>query len=349
MGNIGAGKIIGIIFLVLIVAGFGALLLFDKLEQDAKSAEFNSSMAQEREERRAKDKRIAEILDVTKAVSEKEIPGIVVWGDEYAACGKSSSVPDSLSKIINHDLFGDINTLLNSSASLSSYSMNINVVNNGIQGETLYTMAARIGAYPTLTAEEYKLPADTSGVKMDFKTTGDQPVQFVSQNHADVGGVTLGDEKGTMSIKKNGQNGYYYYFSKNKPSEAKTVKAGTRLYTEGEEACRDDLLIMFFGRDDYDSVKELVSIQRAVAEHQNENRRKYIAVSQTEEGSELDKAMKKEFGEHYLRIDPYENTGKEYNNVAQAIYDKFVALGYADEVKKSVDSALSQIKSINAE
>lgn len=339
--------VIGIIALIVIAVGFAGLLLYDKLDSDKKAQEFEEQQALQRQVKHQKEARIIEELDKVEEVITSEIPGIVCWGDEYMLGTREGTIPDNLEKDLNEDLFEEINKDMRASAALSSHLLDVRVVNNGLGGEDIYTMAARIGAYPILTAEDIELPKGVGDVEISFKTNNDKPVRFVSQKNVKLGECTIEDEPGTVTFNIVSENEYQYLFSKNNPSEPKTVKSGTRMFSAGEETYRDYVLVMFFGENESAPQKDMLEIQKAVVNHQNANRDKYVVVAQTGKGSGYDKAMQKQFGEHYIRIDPYEYDQTDNADAAKLIAQKFKELGYTENIIKAVDSAQSVISEIN--
>ncbi len=344
--NFSLNTFLGVIILIVVALVFGGLLIFEKIDSDKRASEFNEQQTQIRQEKREKEEKIKVEIDKVKAVVDNELPRIVCWGDEYMLGTKTGTLPANLKTELNEKLFEDINKDIRSNANLSSKQLQIDVVNNGIRGETMYTMAARIGAYPILTAKKLELPKGTDPVAISLKTNDDKSVNFSSQPNVKIGECTLEDEVGTISMKKLSEDEYEYYFSKNKVSEPKTVAVDTRLFSQEEETHRDDVLILYFGREDLLPRKDLIEIQKAVVNHQNAHRDKYVVIAETGRGSGYDKAMQKQFGDHYLRLDTYEYDQTDNKEIADAVYNKLEALGYLKKISDAATTAKQQISEI---
>ena len=76
--------IVGIIALVLVIAGFGAFYVWDTNQQAKEIEQFQKQDKADNQRLMKRTETISKYLaDVQKTV-KKEIPGFVIYGDEYA-------------------------------------------------------------------------------------------------------------------------------------------------------------------------------------------------------------------------------------------------------------------------
>lgn len=343
--GVSSKTIIGIIALIAALGVLAGVYFFDKIKTENETVELRQRLAAGREAQREEEKKIVEVLTDLKSSVSEDVPGVVCWGDEYLLGTSTNNIPYFLHNVINEELFSVVNTDMETTAYLSSYSVELPVKNNGIRGEDLYTMAARTGAYPLCIADKTELPKGTDNTQVSFITKGSRPVLFMDQPSVPFGNCTLDDVEGTIELEKIADNEYKYYFSKNAASEPKTVEAKTRIYTSLSTSYPDDLLVIFFGRE-YSETADLVNIERRIANNREVNTDKFVVVSMTDSGSKLDSAMTAEFGDNYLRLDVPANGSLDNYETAQTIYKKLDSLGYFNSVKNDVSDAEAQINKI---
>ena len=96
--------------------------------------------------------------------------------------------------------------------------------------------------------------------------------------------------------------------------------------------------MIFFGNNNYTSVKQFVRYHNDIIKHQLSNDR-YIIVCRTPANSELDIAMSENFGLNYIRTDDK----IDYKDLSEKIYFRMKTLKYFEIISNSVKKAEKRI------
>ncbi len=212
------------------------------------------------------------------------LPRIVCWGDSLTVSldGKTA-YPDVL-----RDLSG------------------CEVINYGVESDSTAMIAMRQGGL-RVNVKATVLPADTTLIPIFLRTENNGHVYFLDQGDGGVNPCVISGIEGELQ-KLNGS----YYFKRHTKGERISVEEGTRFKTFGMRDAREgDVLVIFAGTNDLPdkvSVRNIISLERQMLEAANCE--KYIIVGLTYAGgipeiNEVNEAMSKAFGEHFVDIRKY--------------------------------------------
>lgn len=318
---------------------------------------------------------------ITKKEYEKteRLPGLVCWGSSmaYGAYGSGNSIIKSVEEHMMED---------------ECY---IPVANMGVPYDTTKSVMVRSGAVELL-AKEFTIPASIERTEVKLYTSDKSDFMVLKYGDRCDGGmtdVTIAGVEGTLSIDSNSAqfDKPIYYFTRKKDGEEVKVKGGEKVISASMTDYSDYVPIICMGDNGgWKNAKELVKQQQAVID-QSSNKDKYVVVGMftvplTEEqaksvinddeakaelikknNEEYDKAMKKQYGDHYissreylcsnvaleklenlelevskadkvnmskgivpdiLRYDPDNLNSYAYDLLGDAVYQKLVDLGY---------------------
>ena len=325
-----------------------------------------------------KDKTPATITK--KEVEKKErLPGVVCWGGSmaYGAYGSGNSI---IKAVENHMMEDECY---------------IPVANMGVPKDSDYSVLVRSGA-TDLCVKEFTIPASIERVEVKMYAADKSDIYLLKYGDRCDGGmteVTIAGVEGTLTIDSNSAqfDKPIYYFTRNSDGEEVKVKKGEKVISSSMTDYSDYVPVVCMGDDGgWKDFKELIKQNQAVID-QSSNKDKYVVVGLftvplTEEqaksvaddekakdelikknNEDYDKAMKKQFGEHYvssreylcsnvaleqmeklelevtkadkvnmskgivpdiLRYDPDNLNSYAYDLVGDAVYQKMVELGY---------------------
>ena len=212
------------------------------------------------------------------------LPRIVCWGDSLTVSldGKSA-YPDIL-----RDLSG------------------CEVINYGVESDSTSMIAMREGGL-RVNVKATVLPADTTLIPVFLRTENNGHVYFLDQGDGGVNPCVISGIEGELT-KLNGS----YYFKRHTKGERIAIEEGTQFKTFGMRDAREgDVLVIFAGTNDLPdsvSVRNIINLERQMLEAANCD--KYIIVGLTYAGgipeiNEVNEAMSKAFGEHFVDIRKY--------------------------------------------
>ncbi len=337
-------KVLGIIALILIVAGFGAFYVWDSNEQKKEISAFQQKDKEENEKQHKRAEIISTYLSDTQKQVEKDINGFVFLGDDYIASRNNLSLESFLTNTIDKNLFYDLNLETYTSASLEKYKLSVTTENHATKNEDYLTILTRIGIKPILIAKDFTIPEKTEAVSISLKTENNKKIKYTVQESEKLGLTKISDVKGNIKFVTNENDNTKYYFFRSDAGKKKKVKSGTKVHVESMDYAKNLIPIVFFGNNDYESVKDYIKTQKAIVDRQSECGNKYIVIAATKKGSELDKAMLNQFKDNYIRVDKKDIAEIDYEGLADSIYNKMKKLGYFDNIEKKINETNKKIK-----
>lgn len=282
-------------------------------------AEVNSAAITPEEEIRLLNLRHSEALSV---ISEK-LPGIVCWGDSLTSGpgGNAMTYPRALGNKVNQEIINAYDPLASLSdeakalVSAEDYKISLPVVNMGVGGETTYTILARNGAIPFVTASDITIPAGKTSVSISLKAQDGHQVAPLLQGNAGMEYVTISGVRGVIT------NNSGYKFTRSEAGSQVSVPAGTEVVTAGSENYRDYATVIYIGQNNnrygtatnYKSTDsdyaDLVRQQRAIIDHQTANNDKFVIVglhmAEPRYRAALENYMQNEYGDKFLNLRKY--------------------------------------------
>ena len=208
----------------------------------AYTAKTTESALTAEEEVRQLNIRHAEALSV---IADK-LPGIVCWGDSLTSGpgGNAMSYPRALGDRVTQDIINAYDPLASLSdeakalVSADDYKISVPVVNMGVGGETTYTILARNGAIPFVTASAITIPAGKTPVSISLRSQDGHQVDPLLQGNAGMEYVTISGVRGVIT------NTDGYKFTRSEAGNRVSVPAGTEIVTAGSENYRDYVTVI---------------------------------------------------------------------------------------------------------
>lgn len=263
--------------------------------------------------------RHAEALSV---IADK-LPGIVCWGDSLTSGpgGNAMSYPLALGNRVTQEITNTYDPLVSLSdeakalVAADDYKISVPVVNMGVGGETTYTILARNGAIPFVTASAITIPAGKTPVSISLRSQDGHQVDPLLQGTAGMEYVTISGVRGVIT------NTSGYKFTRSEAGDRVSVPAGTEVVTAGSENYRDYATVIYIGQNnnrygtstnykstDYDYA-DLVRQQRAIIDHQTANNDKFVIVglhmAEPRYRTALENYMQAEYGDKFLNLRKY--------------------------------------------
>ena len=212
------------------------------------------------------------------------LPRIVCWGDSLTVSidGKSA-FPDVLRSLSGCE-----------------------VINYGVEAESTSMIAMREGGL-RVNVKATVIPADTNLIPVFLRTENNGHVHFLDHGDGGVNPCSIGGIEGELQ-KLNGS----YYFKRMTKGERIAIEEGTRFETFGmKDAKEGDVLVIFAGTNDLPdskSVGNIITLEKQMLEAAHCD--KYIIVGLTYAGGipeidEVNRALEKEFGDHFVDIRRY--------------------------------------------
>lgn len=240
--------------------------------------------------------------------------GIVCWGSSlaYGAYGEDKSI---------------VNTIENHMMSDENY---IPIVNMGVPRETSQTVMARAGAVDIVVSKKFTVPAGIEPVEITF-TAKDKskisPLRYGTSCDGGMTNVTIAGLKGTLSVARDSaqRNEPKYYFTRNVEGEEIEIKKGDRIISESMTEYKSYIPIVCIGDcGEWEDIKDLIKQQQKIIDT-CENKDKFIIIglfsapvdidpemsekealaAQKKANEAFDKAMGKQWGDHYVNIREY--------------------------------------------
>lgn len=304
--------------------------------------------------------------------------GLVCWGGSmaYGAYGDSNSFMKTLEDHMMTD---------------ECY---IPSVNLGVPKESIATIMTRAGVIKMQVAKKFTVPKGIEKVEITFKAEDDSqiaPLRYGTACDGGMSNVTIGGIDGILSVAEDSAqlDEPKYYFTRNKEGEEVEIKKGEQIISESMTDYTDYIPIVCIGdSSDWSSIKELIKYQQAIIDaHSPAKDGKYLVVGlfsmplekndeltdkenllrYKEANEKFDKAMEKQWGDHYVNVreylcsdeaiekaktlgaeftkkdnqsikykvvpdafkyDNYNLNGYAYNIIGDIVYDKLVELGY---------------------
>ncbi len=336
-------NILGIIALILVLAGFGAFYVWDKKEEEKEISVFQQQNKEDNQKQYARSKAIAQYLQNVQESVENDIKGFAILGDDFAAARNNTSLMSYFRMSVENHLFYDLNLETYSAASLEKYQLSIPMENHAVVSESYHTILTRYGINPLKIDKAFTMPAKAERVDITLKTNDNVPVAFAAQEEEKLGKVIIDGIAGRIYFQQNTKGGYTYQFVRSKEGSTKQIKTGAKVQVESADFSKELVPVIFFGNNDFRSVEPYIQLQKKLVDRQTGSGKRYIVVARTDEGSELDKAMKKQFGEHYLRVKVTERSEMDNEQIAEQIYETMDKMGYFDKIKSTVSATQAKI------
>ena len=335
-------KILLVLLIIALCAGLFYAYKYVKAQEAAHDAEllqiYQEHQKEQTAERQASYETLEALYQEDLRAVEAYLPGIVCWGDTLTeGTAGGVSYPDTLQALIDAAIVDryDFRGTLENTEGLARvedwtvYTVDIPVVNMGSAHESSSTVAGRNGAIPFVVSEEFTIPETTDPVPIKFRSSFVEPEDYrslyfnatpLTHGNAGMNPVTINGIMGTISLdlEAYSRKRYDYTFTRATPGAEAVIPEGTEITTAVSDMYRDFIPVIFIGTYDnqYTTVDELISFQKAIIDHQIRNKDRYIILGlyymndRWDRGITLDldffeNAMTKEYGDHFINVRKY--------------------------------------------
>lgn len=183
------------------------------------------------------------------------------------------------------------------------------VINYGVFGETTKCIAAREGANPQFTTDEFIIPADCTPIEVTVSSEDGEWMELLDFGDAGINPCTIGGIKGKWYR----DDDLGRVFVRETPGEETVLPSGSPLVTFAmEDKRKDDIWVIWSGNNEQpetvDEVLKTIEWQKAMLKDAGVT--EYIVVSLTSKAmlNEIDlinEMFKEEYGEHYFDLRSY--------------------------------------------
>ena len=307
--------------------------LYSQLQQQANAVE---------ETEYEKLESLTDVYD--KLYSEIHVPDFICWGDSAMAGSREKSLPISMQKVIEENLFSDLSKTFSRVLENEEYKLPSVTVNNmGVTNEGMRQILVRAGVNIMDLGEGIEIPTGTDPVNVrlmdeeawnSIEDDKNAQLKFAKQRDVGFGKVRISGVEGTLITTDDWFDSSHpgYAFIRDEEGDWQRVGSGTEVEIETATEYLGDIPVFFFENDSGRSVDGLVSdIDKLVKRYANTNVSEdvsdeadssldeeesvtdeegtynlpYVVVCTTTEGSALDKALLTKFGNTYIRNDGY--------------------------------------------
>lgn len=358
----------------------------DREEYAQRVVQFQIEAAQSEESDTEKVENLKDIYD--KFYSQVDVHNIICWGDSAMAGNSSRSLPNSLKKVVEENLFSDMNkkfsrVLENEEFTLPSVTIN----NMGVTNEGMRQIFARAGVTTIELGENIEIPSGKDSVTvrlMDEEAWNnlsdknkEEQLKFANQKNVSFGKVYINGVRGSLIAADDWFDSGHprYAFVRKEEGDPVRANSGTEVEIETATKYLGDTPVFFF--EDFsgksvetitDQIGQLVNryayLEQEEIETDNNDSTDsadsvasaqksnydlpFVVICTTLEDSDIDKAMQKKFGDHYIRNEGYTNemTDRTYKKLAQQVFDKLDEQGCFSDVKAQILMAIEEADSL---
>lgn len=354
------------ILCVVIAAG----LLFVVHDDRKKNAERIVQLQKQAEELEQSDgEKLEALTDVyDRFYSQIDINNIVCWGDSAMAGSKDGSLVISLKKVTEDNLFSSLKKSFSRVFEKGEYTIpSITIHNMGVTNETLRHILIRSGVNSMELGDWIQIPAGTDPVTvrlMDEEAWNSEDkeaqIRFARQKEVSFGQVWINDIEGTLIATDDWFDSTHprYAFVRDEDGNKVSAGAGTEVEIESATMYIGEVPIFFFenetGRSTDGFVSDVQNLVDRYADTEDDEEEEepydlpYVVIFTTDEGSEIDRAMRDAFGSRYIRNDEQSTamTDRNYKKLAQQVYENLNSQGCFDSVKEKIALAIQEAEGL---
>ncbi|MBQ8986940.1 MAG: hypothetical protein IJ100_06840 [Lachnospiraceae bacterium] len=361
--RIGAG------ILCVVMAALLIVLMFMNHRRNQERADALRQRTQERKvQETQKMEKAAELYE--QYVHQLGETRVVCWGDAVMAGKGDVSLPAALDTVMEENLYGSFTA---SYAKVvddeEMVQVGASVVNMGVRDEGLREILVRAGVNQMKVGEWVLIPGDTEPQNI---VLGDDtlwtPLQFARQEQVTFGKVVIEDTEGTLVEGEGEYDSLHprFAFVRDEEGDSFQAGAGTEIEVESASKYLGSIPVLFFQDDSADSVDSFLSdvedlVDRYTDYYQEDDEEAseeepapshgFVVICTTEGDSDLDAALRDEFGDHYIRSDLYADalTADNCKNLAQTVFDALDAQGCFDDVKNTTRQAVEALDDLSVQ
>lgn len=184
---------------------------------------------------------------------------------------------------------------------------NLEIINYGVQGETVRQIGIRMGVLP-MTVSTFEIPEEMEPVEVSLWQDGEDPI-MMRLGDSGINPCYIAGVEGELSYNAADNK---YYFTRMKRGESVSVAETTEIETFASRDKRaSDVIVLFAGTNlppNKDTVNELIDMEKQMLEYLEAEQ--YIVIGLTSKElvpdvEPINQALAEAFGEHFLDIRSY--------------------------------------------
>lgn len=281
-----------------------------------------------------------------------------------------SSLAISLKKVTEDNLFSALSKSFNRVLEKGEYTTPaITIHNMGVTNETLRHILVRAGVNSLELGDYTQIPATTDPVTvrlMDEEAWNsdvkEDQIRFARQKDVSFGQVWINDIEGSLVATDDWFDSTHprYAFVRDEDGNKTSAGSGTEVEIESATMYIGEVPVFFFENETGRSTEGFISdVQDLVdryantedddeEDEENSYDLPFVVIFTTNEGSEMDKAMGRAFGNRYIRNDGYasEMTDRKYKKLSQQVYENLDSQGCFDSVKEKIALAIQEAEGL---
>ena len=304
---------------------------------------------------------------------------VVCWGDAVMAGKGDASLASALEAVISENLYQPFTESYSKVVDTEEMTQpGASVTNMGVRDEGMREILARAGVSTMKVGEWVLLPGDTEPQNIVLgDDTSWTPLHFARQDKVSFGKVVINETEGTLT---EGEGEYdelhpRFAFVRDEEGDSFQAGAGTEIETENASRYLGDIPVFFFEDDSADNVDSFMSDLEDLVDRYTDYYREepeeaadeetadeeteeepsvshaFVVLCTVEGDSDLDTALREEFGDHYIRSDLYADSLNADNckNLAQKVYEALDAQGCFDTVKETTAQAIEALDDLSVQ
>ena len=345
-----------------LMAGLVYIVREDKKSREDLYARLEEQAAALEKEDSEKTEAAVKIYD--DVVPRLNAEDIICWGDSEMAGTKEKSLAKSLTDVINENLYGPLTKAFNKYLTEGEHDTpSIYITNMGVSNEGMRQILVRAGVNDLRTGEWIQIPWDTEPVTLILQDyvaqENEEELRFAKQSEVSFGQVRIADIEGTLIPTDDWYDSNHprYAFIRDEEGDRKSVSSGTIVELESATQYLGDIPVFFFSGNITRSVdgfmSDLIDLVDRYAgsdddDEETDYDRPFVVICTAAENTELDNAMKDEFGDRYIRNEtPVNNmTNRALKSLAQSVYDNLDRQECFNSVKEKIAKALMDLNGL---
>ena len=346
------------------------LVIMVRVDRKRSSERIQAMQQQAIEAEEANSERLEALRDLyDQFYSKWEMNSFVCWGDSAMVGNRYSSLPVEFRNVTEENLFSSLIWTFRKVLESEDYNTpSVDINDMGVSNEGMSQILIRAGVNTMRVGDSIMVPEGTDpvAIKLVYDEAGNngkanEEILFAKQDNVTFGRVWISNIEGTLAETDNWFDSYHprYAFVRDDKGNSKSVESGTDVEIESANKFIGCVPIFFFenssGRstDGFVSdVKNLVirytDLGDKISKDNDDNQISYelpfVVICNTDEGSDVDKALHDAFGDQYIRNESAtgEMNVQTYKNLAQEVYENLDAQGCFDEAKGKIDEIVKE-------
>ena len=340
------------------------LVIMVRVDQKRSNERIQAMQQQAIEAEMANSEKLEALRDLyDQFYSQWEMNSFVCWGDSAMVGNRNSSLPVSFRSVIEKNLFAPLTRTFSKVLDGEEYiTPSVDITNMGVSNEGMQQILVRAGVNTMKIGDMIMIPEGTDPVLVRLLDneafssgkTNDE-IRFAKQKDITFGKVWISSIEGALVETDDWFDSYHprYAFVREEKGNSQSVGAGTDIEIESATKYIGYVPIFYFENSAGRSAEGFVSdVKNLAIRYANLNDEKsgndddseisydlpFVVICNTDAGSDVDKAMRDVFGDHYIRSASFSTEMNEqaYRKLAQEVYENLDEQGCFDEAKGKI-------------